>query len=241
MKGATPMLARMQSQVERWEASFDRRAIFLACYAVMTRNMLNSINSGIFNDPSWVGKLLERFAEYYFEALETYQIGNPGPPLVWRETFNAALNPRILPVQHLILGVNAHINYDLVLTLVEILRNEWTALNREGRSLRYLDHSTINRIIAQSIDEVQDEILVRYSPEMDLVDKAFGKLDEWAIARLISLWREQVWRRTQKWLEAESLDEQDRLHQNLERACLRKSKLILLQWRYFGKRKPLIK
>jgi hypothetical protein len=241
MNGATPMLARMQSQVERWEASFDRRAIFLACYAVMTRNMLNSINSGIFNDPSWVGKLLGRFAEYYFEALETYQNGNPRLPLVWRETFNAALNPRILPVQHLILGVNAHINYDLVLTLVEMLRNEWPALNREGRSLRYLDHCTINRIIARSIDEVQDEILERYSPEMDLVDKAFGKLDEWAIARLISLWREQVWRRTQKWLEAESLDEQDRLHQNLERACLRKSKLILLQWRYFGKRKQLIK
>lgn len=36
----------------------------------------------------------------------------------------------------------------------------------------------MNRIIAGTVDEVQDAVLERYAPAMDLVDKLLDPLDE---------------------------------------------------------------
>ena len=64
MSSQERVVGRMLEQVQRWEAAEDRRAIFLACYSVMTKNMLASINGDVFQDPAWVYGLLEKFAEY---------------------------------------------------------------------------------------------------------------------------------------------------------------------------------
>ncbi len=45
-----PALARMTALVEQWEARQDRRAIFLGCYRLMTRNMLDAIEADRFHD-----------------------------------------------------------------------------------------------------------------------------------------------------------------------------------------------
>jgi hypothetical protein len=131
------------------------------------------------------------------------------------------------------LGVNAHINYDLVLALVDVLEPEWAALDQSCRLQRYNDHCQINQIIAQTIDEVQDEVLERYSPAMELVDRLFGRLDELLIARLISGWRDQVWRQVMQWVEAPSAEQRGSLLQQVENACVQRGQLIQLNWRSF--------
>lgn len=57
------------------------------------------------------------------------------------------------------MGVNAHINYDLVLTLYEMLLDEWWQLSKQEQAYRYQDHCKVNEIIAARIDQVQDELL----------------------------------------------------------------------------------
>jgi len=44
-----------------------------------------------------------------------------------------------LTVQNLILGVNAHINYDLVLATADMLEPEWSQLDEERRQARHDD------------------------------------------------------------------------------------------------------
>jgi hypothetical protein len=236
MKSATQTpsaLTRMQRLLDQWEPRADRRAIFLSCYSRMTRNMLLSLEKGLFNDPPWVNDLLEHFAAYYFNAMDAYD-GNPlASPAVWQQTFSAAADPRTRPVQHLLLGVNAHINYDLVLALIDVLEPEWPALTESRRLQRYADHCQINDIIAHTIDEVQDEVLECYSPAMDLIDRAFGRLDEFLIARLISGWRDQVWRQVVQWFETTSPEQQGGLLQQVESACVQRGQLIQLNWRGF--------
>jgi len=226
-------LAQMQSYLDQWEPLSDRRAIFLSCYSRMTRNTLASLDNGIFLDPHWVESLLDRFADYYFVAVKAFESDPQSSPAVWQQTFGAASDPRIRVVQHLILGVNAHINYDLVLALIDMLDPEWQAFPESQRLKRYADHCQINQIIASTIDEVQDEVLEHYSPAMDLIDRAFGRLDELIIARLLSAWRDQVWKQVMRWVDLPSAEERDNLLQQVESNSVQRGQVIQLNWRSF--------
>jgi hypothetical protein len=186
-------LLTMLHQIKQWEAVQDRRSIFLSCYSTMTRNVLQGIADHRFIDPGWVARLVDRFADYYFQPLYRYDQGETQVPLVWRRVHDASTRRSLHVLQHLMLGVNAHINYDLVITLAELLQGEWDSLPEDRQQDRFSDHCKINQIIAETIDEVQDRIVVRMDWRMDIVDKLLGRLDEKLCSGLITYWRAEVW------------------------------------------------
>lgn len=202
MTNPPPTLERMETLLRDWEASGDSRAVFLGCYRLMTLNMLEAVGRRDFHDPEWVEGLLHHFAGYYFRALEGWQAGDPDTPSVWRLTFEAAERPETPVLRHLMLGVNAHINYDLIFTLVDLLRDEWPDLGPGERRLRRADHRRVNEVIHRTVDVVQDTVLATRQPSLRVVDRAMGRVDEWAVARLIRHWREGVWRHSVELLEA---------------------------------------
>lgn len=198
------LLDRMASRINTWEAAGDRKVIFLACYALMTRNMLQAIEEERFADAAWVHALVHNFAEYYFVALDAYERGTcDALPEVWRQTHDLTRTAHIPPLFHLLLGVNAHINCDLVLVLDDMLREEWAALSRDQRDSRHGDYLLVNTIIGETIDIVQDTVVERYSPGMDTIDTLFGSLDEWCTARLIRNWRDDVWQQAMDLIHAQ--------------------------------------
>jgi hypothetical protein len=138
---------KMRLLVQDWKAASDRRAIFLHCYWLMTCNMLEAIQTGEFRDRDWVSGLLHRFTDYYFDALSAYEQSDPATPAIWLHAHQAARSPEVLVLQNLFLGINAHINYDLVLTLVEVLDVEWDLLDDEQRKRRYADHCLVIRLL----------------------------------------------------------------------------------------------
>jgi Family of unknown function (DUF5995) len=221
------VIDRMQAIIDAWEAASDRRAIFLECYALMTRNMLAAISQGEFEDNIWVSTLLQHFADYYFEALQAYDATPEKAPLVWRYAFDAARRSNIHVLRNLVLGVNAHINFDLVFALSDALQSEWAVLTPEKRQSRYRDHCLVNKIITDTIDSVQDQIVDRYDAMMEVVDKVLGPLDEWMTAWMIRDWREQVWSHATQLVEA--LDEADRqaLIEAVEKHSLQRAHAIL--------------
>lgn len=215
------LLAQMEAQIRQWEQASDRRAIFLKCYLMMTRNMLSAIANGEFHDPDWVGRLLENFAGYYFLALEAYEHNPATAPRVWQLANQATRDPQVLALQMLLLGVNAHINYDLVLSLVDLLGPEWGGLSAEQRLERYADHCHVNQVIGFTIDAVQDQVIEPAMPVMDLFDKLLGPLDERVTSALLSRWRENVWQNAIQVLEAMDSEERQRLLQEVEQDALR--------------------
>jgi len=228
MLNHSPVTQRMQSLVQHWETASDRRSIFLSCYMLMTLNMLAAIDTGEFNDSSWVNTLLGRFADYYFDALEAYERDSPATPAVWRLTHDAARRPETHVLQNLLLGVNAHINYDLVLTLVDILEREWAGLPTSRRERCYADHCHVNEVIGRTVDAVQDRVIEPVTPAMDMVDKLLGPLDEWLISRLIAHWRDEVWDQAVRLMETSGPGERERLRRHVEAASLRRVDAILL-------------
>lgn len=221
------VLVRMQGMVDSWQVVADTRAIFLNCYLLMTRNMLAAVDAGEFHDDKWVNHLLHRFADYYFDAAVAYDKDPASASAVWRTTFYAAAQTNLSVIQNLLLGVNAHINYDLVLALAEMLRDEWPTLTQEQRLARYADHCHVNDVIASTIDAVQDQVICPLAPAFSLIDMLFGPADEWIAKQVIIRWRDTVWQNALGIVACGGMDERETLRTEVEELTLRRARALL--------------
>jgi len=227
LKLTDALLRRMFDQATAWKAAGDNRYVFLQCYAMMSSNMSRALAAGQFRDPEWVGALLHHFADYYFEALADYDCGDCRSR-VWRHAHQVTCSRRLLAVQYLLLGVNAHINYDLVLSLVDVLEAEWASLSAARREDRYRDHRHVNAVIASTIDAVQDEVIEAHTPWMDILDRMLGRVDEWLISRLITRWREEVWEEAVRFLQTSDPHQRQQLKNALEARVIERAEQLLL-------------
>lgn len=224
-----PALAEMRDLLQKWDATADDKALFLRCYQMMTGNVLEAIRRGEFDDPAWVDGLLHRFADYYFVALKQYQQDPDSAPKVWEVAHAATDDDRLMALQKLLLGVNAHINYDLVLTLGDVLRDEWSHHSEDQRESRYTDHCRINDIIGRTVDAVQDAVIEPAMPALAVFDTLLGPLDELIILRLIAHWREKVWRNTAALLALDDAEDVARFILQIEEDALATGRLIGLR------------
>ena len=223
------ILKQMREQIYHWEQTSDSRATFLSCYLLMTENMLQAIESNQFHDSKWVYTFLHRFAEYYFEALAAYEYQRLIAPKVWVIVHDAAQKDTTQVLQNLLLGINAHINFDLIFTLVDMLTPEWQQLSLLEKDQRQADHNHVNLIIADTIDSVQDQVIESLIPKMDLVDKLMGPLDEWMISTLITHWRDDVWRQAVDLLEMEDIEACEVRKEQIEQQTINRASTILLE------------
>lgn len=220
------VIDRMQRCIARWDAAGDDKALFLRCYCLMTGNVIAAVQQRDFHDPEWVDRLMHRFAEYYFVALDVFEENPAGAPAVWQLAHVAATAPDLNAVQKLLAGVNAHINYDLVFALADLLRPEWQAIDEATRALRYADHCHINDVIGSTIDAAQDLIIEPAMPLMKLIDDLMGPADEMVISQLISHWRDGVWKHTLLLLDTDDPQAIDALRSQIEASAIETGRLI---------------
>ncbi|MBX7240403.1 MAG: hypothetical protein K1X92_01545 [Bacteroidia bacterium] len=222
-------LQKMEYLIALWKFRNDKRHIFLSCYQRMTQSMIKSIENGEFEDPEWVIVLLNHFAEYYFRALTLYEAGETHTPLVWKAVHETALkeNPGVL--QLLATGINAHINYDLVFVLVDLLAKEWSKMSDTQKSIRYKDYIHVNQVIAATIDQVQDEVVEINVPVWGVMDTLMGRLDEKLASLLINRWRSEVWDDALSIISTQSEAEKARLHSGIQQKVLQRTHYILLK------------
>ncbi len=224
-----PAQKALSRLVLKWQKDRDKRVVFAHTYLLMTTNMMEALDQGEYHDAGWVRRLLERFASYYFNALEHYENAWFSTPPVWRVAFQVAENPQTTTAQHLLLGINAHINHDLVLTLIDMLKDEWAGLSPDQKQQRYDDHTHVNQVIAGTMEATQQEIVSRYSPILDALNKVSFHLDFIVVSQLINHWRERVWNHAAAYLDQEDRDQQHRLLQNVEYMALRRADVIMLK------------
>lgn len=227
MEHTAEIISRMKQQADSWAAAQDHRSVFLECYSLMTGNMLVAIDEGRFKDGVWAKKLLLRFADYYFIALDAYGCTDEECVTVWTYAHDCSCKKDLHVLQHLLLGINAHINYDLVLSLVDLLEPEWEMLSESERRDRYDDHCLVNKVIAATIDTVQDTVVERYDPKMDIIDRVLGRLDERLLSALINRWRQEVWDKAMRFLET-APEEREKLRLELEESVMKKARWILI-------------
>lgn len=120
---------------------------FAVLYQKVTVKVKEEIQNNYFDDGPRMEKLDVVFAKRYIDAYFTWKNNEPVTQS-WEIAFSEASNNNLLVFQHLLLGMNAHINLDLGIAAAEISsRNTINDLED--------DFKRINDILASMVDEVQ--------------------------------------------------------------------------------------
>lgn len=179
----------------------DSRAVFPDIYAVVTRRVRDAIHGParpLFVEPAFISRLAGRFCELYLAALRRSLEGEHDRIAAWAVADRVKGSPRALPAQHAILGLNAHINFDLALGLFANVLALGGA-GDERTMARYLhDHDAVNEILAEALPEVIGLLADRYGcPASRLllqlhVDE--GRSRTFALILFtLTRWRTRVW------------------------------------------------
>jgi hypothetical protein len=165
----------------------DRRGVFATGYLEITRAIHRHLQGGGFQDPVWTTRYLIAFANLYRCALLHYEQGErERVPKAWRLSFDAARANTGLVIQHLVLGINAHINHDLPLALVEV------GIDPE-RPRKYADHSRVNQVLEGATAGMKHRISSMYAPVLHRLDRMAGRLDDEVTNFSIPKAREHAW------------------------------------------------
>lgn len=165
----------------------DRRAVFLTVYSVVTARVRRDITADRFRDPDWVADYLTAFANRYRTALLAYEQGHRARvPGAWQVAFDAALGGETLVTQDALLGINAHVVYDLAFALADV--------GIDPRPARRADHAAVNAVLADLVDTEQAVLAARYAPGLAALDAAGGRLDERLAFLTLAEGRDWAWR-----------------------------------------------
>jgi hypothetical protein len=186
------LVARMVALLQRLEADGDPARFFLATYLRITRAVRTAVADGRFEDPSWVAQWDVDFAGLYLDALEAYRRDPATAPAPWRKAFGAKASVR--PQGHVLLGVNAHINFDLPQSLVRVIPGEEFA-DPVALARRERDHERIDRVLASRVT-AEDAELQRVGDPRTRLDRLMAPLNHAASRRFLRESRRKVWANT---------------------------------------------
>jgi Family of unknown function (DUF5995) len=182
------LIARMTVMLEPLQARGDQRQFFHATYLRTTIAVASEVERGGFVDADWVQRWDIAFAGFYLDALETSLAGQP-PSRPWESAFGAAAG---LPaLRHVLLGMNAHINYDLPQALLAVISDgEFADAALIAR--RETDHRAIDRALASRVGAEADE-LARISGPVPRLDRLLRPLSQFGTERFLREARDKVW------------------------------------------------
>lgn len=168
----------------------DPRRHFHATYLRTTKAIRAELAAGGFRDPRWVGRWCEAFAKLYLEALETDRRGGRVPD-PWTAAFAFRGRARSLPpLQQVLLGMNAHINYDLPLALLTMMTDS-DFDDPDLLQRRTADHHHVDRVLLARV-AAEGRQLGSSGPRRPL-EALLGPANELATKRFLTEARRKAW------------------------------------------------
>jgi Family of unknown function (DUF5995) len=171
--------------IDRSRQEHDRVGLFACMYERVTAAVRGRCDDGEFVETARMERFVCTFADRYFAAHGEWRSGG-SPTRSWAMAFEAARRWRPVVVQHLLLGMNAHINLDLGITTATL------AGSPERLPGMRSDFDAVNDVLASVVDYSQDE-LAAASPWFGLVDHVGGRHDEALISFSLRRARDQAW------------------------------------------------
>jgi hypothetical protein len=182
------LIARMAVLLEPLEAAGDKRRYFHATYQRTTIAVAGEIRRGGFADAEWVERWDVVFADLYLDALEGDMAGRR-PSRPWAIAFGAPAG--LPPLRHVLLGMNAHINYDLPQALVAVISDDQFD-DAALLARREADHRAIDEVLASRVAAEDDE-LTKLSGPAPLLDRLLRPVNRLGSQRFLREAREKVW------------------------------------------------
>jgi Family of unknown function (DUF5995) len=179
-------------QTIRWARDEQNRlGYFATLYRNVTLKVKEGIAAGFFEDGARMEKLDVTFANRYLAALAAFRAGKPTSKC-WLTAFHIASQWWPIILQQLLVGMNAHINFDLGVAAQTV--SPGSALpSLEG------DFNRINQILGGMINKVRSNVeevspwirlLDRYASQSEdrLINFSLGKArtSAWLVANMIN-------------------------------------------------------
>ena len=191
MSDIDELIARMKRGLVAL-APDDARRFFHGTYMRTTEAVATEIERGGFGDGQWVEQWDVAFASLYLDAFDQFSAGEAtsGP---WRVAFAATRGERLPPLRHVLLGINAHVNFDLPQALL-LMIDDASFDDAELMARRAADHEHIDQVLASRLVD-EDELLreVEQRGDRGLLDRIqlLGRL---GTKRFLTEARRKVWR-----------------------------------------------
>jgi hypothetical protein len=155
--------------------------IFARAYHRFTLAIVAYSPSGVFDDPAWIADFDVRFARRYQFALENpTQRGAP-----WKIAFDAAERRGARAIRHMMLGINAHMSYDLCEVLLEGVVDDPVRRRR--------DFLAVNSVITRAVPSIQRLVEDKYGEGLRTMDLLGLNADELLTEETFTDWRGRAW------------------------------------------------
>lgn len=203
------VLALLDAIIDRAITEDDSVGYFAYVYRRTTEAVRQAVLAGRFEDNERMIEFDVSFANLYLDAYNRYRC-EEDYPLSWQLAFNAAGQRKAI-LQHVMLGMNAHINLDLGVAAGRLMVGQpLAALAR--------DFGIVNDILREIIEELQQRIS-RVSPLFAIVDHWGRKRDEKILDFSMRAARTQAWTVARKVWEKNGSDAEvfDRIDKNVYR------------------------
>jgi len=186
------LVARMAELLAPLEEARDPGRFFLGTYLRTTRAVGGALAADGFEDPAWVARWDVDFAVLYLDALEAHRRDPSAVAEPWRLAFGA--DPALPPEAHVLLGMNAHINFDLPQSLLRMIPPadfaSPTVLERRRR-----DHERIDDVLAAQVG-TEDAALRRAGGRRTMLDRLLAPVNRRASRIFLREARRKVWANT---------------------------------------------
>src|SRR5215831_5568215 len=135
----------LMQQVDEILESQDGLKWFNLLYLMVTKEIGNHPPANGWAATAWVTRLDIVFAGLYFEAVADF-LGKRGPvPSSWQALFEARFRTGIERIQFALAGMNAHINHDLALALLQT--DQEIHQNLDHSSPEHADYERVNTLL----------------------------------------------------------------------------------------------
>jgi hypothetical protein len=167
------VLTRMRA-IDAAVSPGDGAGVFNGVYLRVTEMVQARLTSGgVFHDDAFIAYLDVRFADYWFQAYDA----SSDKPKAWAPLFAARAQTSILPIQFALAGMNAHIENDLPLAVVDTCVARGCTPNSPGV---HDDYEKVNDLLASVEAEIRRSFLSDVEKSID------GNIEP--ISHLISSW-----------------------------------------------------
>jgi len=188
--GIEGVVGTMRARLAALPPQASAHRVFLDTYCRTTIAVGKALKGGLFEDPDWVERWDVAFADLYLAALDG-DLAGTAVSRPWRLAFDA---PSALPpLRHVLLGINAHINYDLPQALLEVITDgdfaDSAVMERRRR-----DHERIDGVLSARVAAEDDELAT--SSARTLLDRALTPLNRLSSRRFLREARIKVWHNT---------------------------------------------
>ncbi|MCX2743236.1 DUF5995 family protein [Mangrovivirga sp. M17] len=157
-------------------------------FAVLYKKVTVRVKEGIRNNFFDNGEMMETldviFAKRYIDAYKNYADGNQVTHS-WKRSFELTNDNSITVLQHILSGINAHINLDLGIAAYETTRK--TNIHELKN-----DFDRINEILSDMVHEVQHNLTTIWPPLRFILQKT-GTADDLLVDFSMELARDGAW------------------------------------------------